>query len=165
MLKNSKDDQVKKEEKVEKKEDENIKQIEVLTNNWKRALADYQNLEKRMQQERFETARYASAKVITKILSALDILEQAEKHIKDQGLTLAVKSFHDALLSEGVKKIDVVGKPFDPLKMECVEIIDGDKDDIVVEEVRPGYMLEDRILRVAHVKVSKKSTKKEEETN
>jgi len=137
------------------------KQIEDLTYKWKRALADYQNLEKRSSESIKESSRYASERVITKILSALDNLESAERHLKDQGLTLALKNLHDALTSEGVTKIEVLGKSFDPLTMEAVEIVEGDKDNIAVEEIRPGYKLEDKILRVARVKVSKKKQIKE----
>lgn len=139
------------------KEIEDLKRkIEDLTYKWKRALADYQNLEKRIQQERKESVRYVAQRIIEKILYAVDSLEQAERHLKDEGLTLALKSLKDTLLGEGVKKIEVVGKKFNPIEMECVEIAEGDNDDIVIEELRPGFTLEDKILRVARVKVSKK---------
>ncbi len=131
------------------------KQIEDLTNKWKRALADYQNLEKRTIVQRQDAAKYASQEIVTKLLFVLDILEQAEKHIKDQGLTLAVKGFKDVLNGEGIVKIDVLHKKFNPTEMDCVEVVEGNEDDQVVEEVRPGYRMADKIIRVARVKVSK----------
>ncbi|MBI2611807.1 nucleotide exchange factor GrpE [Candidatus Gottesmanbacteria bacterium] len=143
-------------------QDKKDKEIEELTNKWKRALADYQNLEKRIHEERQKRAQYAAARVIEKILSSIDDLERSERHIKDQGLSLAIKSLHDVLISEGVRRIEVVGKQFNPVQMECIEIVEGDKDNIVTQEIRPGYLLEDKIIRVARVKVSKLKNKEEQ---
>jgi molecular chaperone GrpE (heat shock protein) len=67
---------------------------------------------------------------------------------------LALKELYAALSEQGVEKIAVSGKPFDPHQMECIEVVAG-KDNIVVEELLPGYRLHDKILRVAQVKVGK----------
>jgi len=56
----------------------------------------------------------------------------------------------------GVEEIDVLNKPFDPITSEAIDIIASDKDNIVVEVLRKGYRFQDKILRVAQVKVSKK---------
>ncbi len=131
------------------------------TEEWKakcmRVLADYQNLEKRTQNEKQEIRVYAAEVVIGRLLPALDTLGRAHMHIKDMGLDLALKELHAALSEQGVKKIDVVGKPFNPHEMECIEVVDG-PDNEVVEEILPGYRLHDKILRVAQVKVGKKQT-------
>ena len=152
------------------KEEELLKEIENLKkdsvefkNKYLRALADYQNLEKRIALQREESAKYASTGVIMKLLSVFDTLEKAEKHLKDQGLSLGVKSFWDALKSENVTRIDTVRKKFDPVEMECVEVFEGEDDDMIAEEVRPGYKLNGKVIRVAQVKVSKKTKGKTEE--
>lgn len=129
------------------------------TEDWKgkylRALADYQNLEKRTQSEKQEIRKYAAEAILTRLLPVLDTLTKAAHHVKDAGLELALKELYTALSEQGVEKIAVVGKPFDPHKMECIEVIPGE-DNIVIEELLPGYRLHDKILRVAQVKVGKK---------
>jgi len=129
---------------------------EELNNNWKRALADYQNLEKRMIEDRHNTAKYSSQKIFQELIAVLDILEKAAEHLKDQGLQLAVDNFLKVLKENGVTKIEVLGKKFDPETMECIEVIANDKDTEVLEEVRPGYFVYDKVLRAAQVKVGKK---------
>lgn len=145
---------------VKKTQDSNIEKLKREVEEWKgkyfRALADYQNLEKRVSEQRQEWARNAAKELIAQLLSVLDTLEQAQKHLKDQGLTLAVKSFGDVLAKEGVEKIEVLGEKFDPLTMECVEVIGESRGDDVIEELRPGYKLGDKVIRVAQVKVGKK---------
>ena len=137
-------------------------QIEDLTNKWKRALADYQNLEKRTVARITDSAKYSAENIIIKLLPVLDTLKQAEKHIKDQGLALAISSFKDVLKSEGVEKVEVLGKKFEPREMEAIEVQASDKEDEVIEELRPGYRLGEKVIRVAQVKVSKKIKYKEE---
>lgn len=117
-----------------------------------RALADYQNLEKRTHSEKEETRRFAIQIFLERLLPVLDTLERATKHLHDQGLTLAIKEF-EAILSEfGVTRIETVGKEFNPHEMECIEVIVGEEN-IVKEETQAGYKLHDKILRVAQVKV------------
>ena len=135
------------------------KQVEDLTNSWKRALADYQNLEKRFFQDKAELIRYSTQNIISDLLAVLDTLEKSDEHLKDQGLHLAVGNFQTILEKSGLKKTEVVGKTFDPEIMECVEVEQCDKDDEVLEEIRPGYVLWDKVLRVSQVKVGKKAAK------
>lgn len=143
--------------------DENIEKIkqegELWKNKYLRALADYQNLEKRTISERSEKIKYAAVNFITKLLSAVDTLEVAEKSVNDKGLTIGMNQLRDIITSEGVKKIDVVGKKFDPFTMECTEIVESDQDEVVTEEVRAGYMMDDKLIRAARVKVAKKTIK------
>lgn len=134
-----------------KKKDLEIKRLENL---WKRALADYQNLEKRTVQEKEEFVKFANSQLILKILPSLDSLEKAEKHLKDQGLNLALKQLKEGLVQEGLEKIQTQGKDFDPEEMECVEVGQG-KEGKVLDEIRAGYKLGDRVLRVAQVRVGK----------
>ena len=121
-----------------------------------RALADYQNLEKRFGEQRQEIVKYASEKVIRELLVILDTFEKAQEHLKDEGLTLGVRNFQTVLEGNGLIKIDVLGKKFDPMQMECIEVIGDSKADDVIEELRKGYKLGEKVIRVAQVKVGKK---------
>jgi molecular chaperone GrpE len=138
-------------------------EIEAWRGKYLRALADYQNLERRVNQDWEEQRKLASRKIIQDILGVFDTLEKADKHLKDPGLTLGVKSFWSVLEANGVKKIEVLGKKFDPQLMECVEVVEGGKDGEVIEEVRAGYMVWDRVIRVAQVKVGKKNIERKAE--
>ncbi len=143
---------------MKKKQDgpseESKKQIEEWKGKYVRALADYQNLEKRTRNEKEETRRFAIEVFVGRLLPVIDTLEKATKHIADQGLALALNELWAALSEFGVSKLDVLGKPFNPHEMECIEVVNGEEN-IVVEEVFAGYRLHDKIVRVAQVKVGK----------
>jgi len=129
-------------------------QIDDLTNKWKRAMADYQNLEKRLEKEKSDFAKFYNASLIDKLLSVLDDLQRTEKHLKNDGLKLTIKKFKDVLETEGVEEIKSDGEEFDPEKMDCVELTKGSKN-IVIETILKGYLLNGRVLRPAKVKVGK----------
>lgn len=131
-------------------------EIEELTNRWKRALADYQNLEKRYTREKADFVAYAGSNLILKLLSVLDHLEKVKSYLKDEGLEIAIREFKRVLEEEGLKEIEAVGKDFDPLSMEAIETVRSDKIGKVIEEVTKGYQLKDKIIRVAKVKVGRK---------
>lgn len=119
---------------------------------WKRALADYQNLEKRVMTERSSFVRMATVGLIEKLLSAVDDLERAAAHIDDQGLTLVVNQFAALLKSEGVEEIPALGEVFDPTTMDCVEKGKG-KPGVVITVTKKGYKIGDVIVRPASVVV------------
>lgn len=118
-----------------------------------RALADYQNLQKRFEAEKQNIHRFSAAVIILKFLPILDNLVKAQKHLDDAGLDLVIKQFKDVLSSQGVTEMEVVGKEFNPLYQEAIEVVPGGKFYIVVEELEKGYMLGDMVLRPAKVKV------------
>ena len=127
-------------------------------NKYLRVLADYQNLDKRATDEKAEIRKFAAEVVVARLLPAIDTLTKAKAHLQDTGLDLAYKEFESALADLGVTKIDVVGRGFNPHEMECIEVVAGD-DNIVVEELLPGYKLHEKIIRIAQVKVGKKDIK------
>ena len=133
------------------------KQTEEYKNKYLRALADYQNFEKRVREEREEVVKSANKSLILKLLPFLDNLEKAEVFIKDQGLKLSKDQMEKALQELGLEELEVINKEYDPYTAEVIEIVKGDKDNIVVEVIRRGYKLGDKILRVAQVKVTKKT--------
>jgi molecular chaperone GrpE len=123
---------------------------------YKRALADYQNLQKRVNEDRINWIRSANQDLLLRLLPVLDTLLMASKHSKDASLQVSLGQFLDILKSEGVVRIETVGKSFDPNHMEAIETVEGE-DGKVVEEVRAGFLLYDKLLRAAQVKVGKKS--------
>lgn len=123
-----------------------------LTNKWKRALADYQNLEKRVVAEKKEFAQFANASLLDKLLPVLDGLEKCHRYLKDRGLGLILDQLKKALESEGLEEIKAKGERFDPAKMDAVEMVKGEKNR-VVEVILKGYKLNDQVLRPAKVKV------------
>ncbi len=135
------------------------KQGEDWKNKYLRALADYQNLEKRKSEEISEVRRFAGEIFLTKLLPVADTFERAQMHLKDSGLELAIREMHAFLDEAGVKKIEVVGKQFNPHEMECIEVIEGE-DNIVIDEALSGYTLHGKVIRVAQVKVGKRSLAK-----
>src|SRR3989344_2617852 len=150
------------------KNDEIKKQIEELrqqVEEWKgkylRALADYQNQERRMAEIGKLTVSRAEELVIRKLLPIVDLFDQIVSltiYNEDKGLKAVWKQLHDLIEGIGVSKISVVGKTFDPRSMECVDVAEGEEG-IVIEEFTSGYTLRDSVLRVAKVKVGKKSIK------
>lgn len=129
-------------------------QIEELTNQLKRALADYQNLEKRTEEQKRDWILSANRSLIEKLLGVLDNLLLAQKHIQDAGLDLSVRKFLDVLAQEGVGKIKTENAEFDPNTMECVSVKAGEENK-VLEEVRFGFIINDRVIRPAQVVVGR----------
>lgn len=131
-----------------------LAEVEEWKNKYLRALADYQNLEKRAQAEVSEARKFAAEGILLRLLPVVDTFQKVKVHLRDVGFDLAYKELEAVLTEQGVAKMDVVGKTFNPHEMECIEVVEG-KDNIVVEEVLPGYTFRGKVLRVAHVKVGK----------
>jgi len=142
-----------------KKKTDMVPEVNKEAEEWKgkylRALADYQNLEKRAQHEKQDIRTFAAEVAVMRLLPAIDTLSKAKAHIQDPGLELAYKEFETAMSELGVVKLEVLGKQFDPHTMECIEVVAGPDNEVVVETL-PGYRLHDKIVRVAQVKVGKK---------
>jgi len=145
------------EEKVEQEENTEFQNLE---NQLKRALADYQNLEKRIAEEKGIWLKVANKNLLLKLLPGLDSLILADQHTQDEGVKISIKHFLDILENEGVKKIETVGRDFDPNLMEAIGTAEGEEGK-VLEEARSGYMLYDSVLRPAQVIVGQKSSKED----
>lgn len=131
-------------------------QVDEFKNKYLRAIADYQNLEKRVGEERFELMKMANKNLLIKILPFLDNLEKAELFVKDEGLKISKDHFFQILKEAGLEEMDLLNKNFDPNFAEAIDIVAGKEDNKVVEILKKGYMFEDKIIRIAQVKVSKK---------
>lgn len=125
-----------------------------LSDQLKRALADYQNLKKRIEKDQLAYVKYANSSLIDKLLTVLDDLERADHHLKDQGLELAITQFKSVLNQEGIKEIKILNQEFNPQFAECVELVQGTKNQVIAV-IKKGYQLYDKVLRPAQVKVGK----------
>jgi molecular chaperone GrpE len=138
-------------------------QIKTLDENWKRALADYQNLIRRVENDKKEFVKLANANLIARLLPSLDIIELSASHSKDVGVEMAAKQFHQALKEEGLQTIEPApDSPFDHQFHECSETVDlphGKTENTISETILKGYKIGDYILRPAKVKVFKKLEK------
>lgn len=124
-------------------------------NSYLRALADYQNFEKRVGEQKEDFIKSASKRIITKLLPLLNNLEKAEVFVKDPGLKLIKDELEKILKEEGLEELNVLGSIYNPEFAEAVEIIDGEQDNKIVEILRKGYKLNGIVIQVAQVKVSK----------
>lgn len=124
-----------------------------LENNWKRALADFRNLQKRTEDERIEFLKYANEALLVELLGVLDNFNELVKHSPDDaGLKITVNSFIETLKRFGVEELQVLGKDFDTLTCDCIEMVEGEKNK-VVDVTQRGYSLNGKIIRHARVKV------------
>lgn len=122
----------------------------------KRALADYQNLDRRIKEEKDAILKFSSSVVLAKLLPVLDNLGKAADHLKDDGLKMVISQFREVLSSEGVEEIETKNAQFNPEMMEAVKVVEGEADNQVVEVIKPGWMIDNKPLRPAQVIVSKK---------
>lgn len=145
-------------------QEELAKEVAELTEALQRERADAMNLRRRHDEQIASLKSSVKAQVIAELLPALDNLERALKHVpKDlethdyvKGVSGVVKQFEKTLADMGVVKIKSVGEHFDANLHEAVSMDDGDgEQEIVVEELQPGYLLGDEVVRHAMVKVKK----------
>ncbi len=136
--------------KIEKLEADN----NILQDKLNRSLADYANLEKRVESQRQFFVTLATTAVIIKMVEALDDFNLAYSHLQDAGLKMAIDKFVAALKSEGVEEVDPLGSDFDPATMECVQTVDGE-DNKVINVRKLGYKLNGQVIRPSQVVVGK----------
>ena len=168
-------DNKKESEKETNKEEQLSNEITILKEEKLRLLAEMENLRKRFERDKIDLIKFSSINLIREILSPGDNLERALAAIpKDEklpqpiknlveGLKMVQKEFSTILEKNGVKKIDSINKKFNHNYHQAMMEIE--KEDVgegtVVQEIQPGYIMHDRLLRPAMVGVSKKpSTKK-----
>jgi molecular chaperone GrpE len=128
-----------------------------------RLQADFDNFRKRQTRERAEWILRANEDLFLEILPVLDHyemgLKSAEEHQTDcsvtEGFKMVYNQLLDVLKKSNVEPIDAVGKPFDPHHHEALTHMPSDEPaETVVQEVRRGYMMGDKLLRAAQVIVS-----------
>jgi molecular chaperone GrpE len=136
--------------------------------NWIRTTADFDNFKKRAAREKIEAAQYASATLLQKLLPVLDNFEMALTAAQNaqgdklaslrSGVTMIQSQLKSILAETGLEEIDAAGKPFDPALHEAISQQESAEvpEDSVLQQVRKGYKLKERLLRPATVIVAKK---------
>ena len=130
-----------------------------------RTAADFENYKLRTAQEKEDLLKYSNAKLMTELLPVLDNFqlalrspaESTEAQNVVKGVEMIYRQMLQTLEQAGMKKIEAVGQPFNPNMHEAIMQVEDDTvpEDTVVEELRAGYMLKERVIRPSMVKVSK----------
>jgi molecular chaperone GrpE len=144
---------------IKKLQDENIE----LKDKWQRALADYQNLERRTQTE---ISQRVSEKTNNLLLNFLNIYEDflraenslSKEKINTDGIQAVIKNMESLLSENNIKPIEAIGEIFDPQIHEAVSMVEDDSldDGTITQEVSKGYISGKAILKPSKVIVSKK---------
>lgn len=132
-----------------------------------RALADFQNLRRRSQEERDNLRRFATENLVQSLLPVLDNFERTVQHLEAgadpermlEGIRIVERQLRQVLETQNLRRIESVGQPFDPDLHEALatEPSDEHDDDIVTTEIEPGYRIGEKVIRHARVKVAKNS--------
>jgi molecular chaperone GrpE len=127
-----------------------------------RTAAEFDNYRKRVDRERRDLADYIAADMVSEMLPIVDNLERAlaaaaESDPLRKGVELIHKQMLDLLRKRGVKAIEALGADFDPNFHQAVihEPSSEHREGEVIAELQRGYLLGDRLLRPAMVKVAK----------
>src|SRR5689334_25223469 len=126
-----------------------------------RRQADFENYRKRIEKERFEDSKRATARVIEGLIPVIDGFEhalaahrEAEYENYRKGFELIYKQLLDNLARLGVERIEPLGKPFDPHQHQAMDRVETDEheDDTIVQVYQPGYLFHGKVLRPAMVR-------------
>jgi len=141
----------------------------------KYAQADIENLKKRYDRQIEEVKKYCTEPLIIELLDVVDELELAVKSGRSnnsveaviQGVEMTLKKLKKVLENKGVSPIECLGKPFDPSKHTAIAKTeeDGAQGCKIIEEVRKGYTLREKVIRPSIVKVVVKPSKSQKEMN
>ena len=150
-------------EKLQKKIEELQKEKEEFLAGWQRAKADLQNYKKEEKERMQGLMEYIRQEFLFSFLSLIDNLERAELELKEeekkskvvQGFLQIGKQLREFLKSQGVKEIEAKGKEFNPSLHEAIATVEGEKPGKVAEVLEKGYMIQNKLLRPAKVKVVK----------
>ena len=136
-------------------------QVTSLKNDYARAYADTENIKRRLNLDFENSKKYRIQSFALEILPVIDNCERALEHETSdeeykKGVEMIYQQLMQALENEGVKKIDALNQPFDANYHQAImsEKVEDVEPGIVIEVFQNGYVLKDRILRAAMVKVS-----------
>jgi len=135
---------------------------------WKRALADYQNLNKRSDLDITNKVTNEINKIMLNFLIIYEDLIRANNTLADgqqkfEGINIIIKNMNSIFEEYNIKPIDAVGQTFNPNLHEAVSIVEDNNldDDTIKEEITKGYISGNNVIKPSKVIVSKKSTKNE----
>lgn len=137
--------------------------LEELRQTLLRRQADFENYRKRIEKERFEDSKRATARVIEGLIPVIDGFEhalaahrEAEYETYRKGFELIYKQLLDNITKLGAERIDPVGKSFDPHLHQAMDRTETTEhaDGIILQTFQPGYVFHGRVLRAAMVRVA-----------
>jgi molecular chaperone GrpE len=133
-----------------------------------RLKAEFENYRKRVDRDKPEWLKIGRAEVLMKLLPLYDLLQHAHAEVKTghadtplaQGLDAIFREFDKLFREEKVTQMEPLGKPFDPHSHEALGFVDkpGVEEGAVADVLQPGYMLDDKVLRTAKVRLQKKTS-------
>lgn len=146
-------------ERLQKELEEKTKLAEERLNQLKYLQADFDNYRKNFEKEKEKIIDLANESLIKELLVIIDDFERAlqlvENEKNKEGLIMIHKNFFKILENHGLKKINALGKKFDPYYHEVLLKEKSDKEDgAILEEIQPGYMLKSKVIRHSKVKVA-----------
>lgn len=129
-----------------------------------RLQAEFDNYKKRVDREKAELIKYASAELVSELIDIMENLERGVASAKGsddidsivKGMEMVSTQLKDILGSRGLKPIEAVGKKFDPHYHEAMMMTPTDEYpyNTVIEEFQQGYMIKDKVIRYSKVRVS-----------
>ena len=148
------------------KKEKKCEQCEEHLAGWKRALADYDNLQKDLAREKTEMRNYAIESILNKLIPVIDHFDQGLRNRPDEidgiatwleGMEIVQKEMIQLMEEMGCEEIDGMGILFDPNKHEAVGTVSDESqtDDIIIEVIESGWSLGNKIVRPAKVIVNK----------
>jgi len=148
-------------EALKKQLEESEASVSEFKDSWMRSQAEFQNYKKRVERDNDMMRASMKGDIVKRILPVLDDLERAlQNRPADEswanGIELIVRKFQTTLESEGVKRIEAEGKEFDPNFHEAISNEPNDEVESghVIAIVQNGYMLGERVIRPALVRVA-----------
>lgn len=150
-----------------------VQELEGLREKFLHAAADFENAKKRNAREKEEFLKFSQERILKEILPVLDNFERALDHVAAaavtggaeetmqqnfktlvSGVERVQKQLTDILKAHGLTRLVTVGQPYDPHRHEVVaHVAEEGPEDRIVDELEPGYMFHDRLLRAAKVRV------------
>ena len=157
-----------------------VEELEGLRQKFLLAAADYENAKKRNAKDKEDFIKFSQERILRELIPVLDNFERAVGHANTasanasgyedlrqnlktviSGVERVEKQLTDILKMHGLKRIETAGQVFDPHFHEVVaHVPEEGKEDQIVDELEPGYMLHDRLLRAAKVRVRVSSQQK-----
>ena len=146
--------------KKENKQEDWQQKAEEYLDGWKRAKADFLNYQKEEVERLEQISKFANEDMVKELLTVLDSFDLALANVKKEeveGINLIQSQLKKVLEKNGLQRLTgTVGQEFDPVFHEAIALVDSDQESsIVIEEVEAGYLLADKVIRPARVKVSK----------
>lgn len=144
--------------------EESTKRAEELSKQIKYLQAEFDNYKKWAEKDKAEFTKVANERLVKNLLPVIDTFDKALENVEGdksplaEGVRLTYRELMGALAQSGLRPINAAGKKFDPYFHEALiaEACEGAQDGQILQELQRGYLLNDRVIRTAKVKIAKK---------